>query len=76
MKKRILISTGGSGGHVTPAITLCEHLKNSYEVLVSTDKAVNPTNVMGMTKRLAEIYCQMKNKTSNTKYMTVRFFFP
>ena len=38
MKKRILISTGGSGGHVTPAITLCEHLKNSYEVLVSTDK--------------------------------------
>ena len=29
MKKKILISTGGSGGHTIPAISLCEHLKNS-----------------------------------------------
>jgi FlaA1/EpsC-like NDP-sugar epimerase len=42
-------------------------------VLVSTDKAVNPTNIMGTTKRLAEIYCQTKNKASKTNYMTVRF---
>lgn len=42
-------------------------------VLVSTDKAVNPTNIMGTTKRLAEIYCQTKNSTSKTNYITVRF---
>ena len=42
-------------------------------VLVSTDKAVNPTNVMGVTKRLAEVYCQTKNKASKTNYITVRF---
>lgn len=42
-------------------------------VLVSSDKAVNPTNVMGTTKRLAEIYCQTKNTISQTHYITVRF---
>ncbi len=37
MKKKILISTGGSGGHVIPAITIYNHLKNTYETLISTD---------------------------------------
>tara|TARA_B100001093_G_scaffold517792_1_gene600431 strand:- start:2294 stop:3361 length:1068 start_codon:yes stop_codon:yes gene_type:complete len=37
MKKRILISTGGSGGHVIPAITIYDHLKSNYEILISTD---------------------------------------
>ena len=37
MKKKILISTGGSGGHVIPATTICDHLKNEYEVVISTD---------------------------------------
>ncbi len=37
MIKKILISTGGSGGHVIPAITIYNHLKNTHEVLISTD---------------------------------------
>ncbi|MCB2183178.1 MAG: polysaccharide biosynthesis protein [Desulfobulbaceae bacterium] len=42
-------------------------------VLVSTDKAVNPTNVMGTTKRIAEIYCQNLNSRSETNFITTRF---
>ncbi len=37
MKKKVLISTGGSGGHVLPAITIYDHLKSSYETLISSD---------------------------------------
>lgn len=48
-------------------------------VMISTDKAVNPTNVMGASKRLAESFCQalgqqeQADKNNNTKFITVRF---
>ncbi|WP_131780282.1 polysaccharide biosynthesis protein [Legionella bozemanae] len=42
-------------------------------ILISTDKAVNPTNIMGTTKRVAEIYCQNLNGRAKTQFITVRF---
>ncbi len=42
-------------------------------VMISTDKAVNPTNVMGASKRIAEIYAQYSNAKGNTKFITTRF---
>ena len=42
-------------------------------VMVSTDKAVNPTNVMGCSKRICEIYVQALGKTCKTQFVTTRF---
>ncbi len=42
-------------------------------VLISTDKAVNPSSMMGATKRAAEIVCQALNSQSSTRFITVRF---
>lgn len=42
-------------------------------VMISTDKAVNPTNIMGATKRIAELYINCLSKEGTTKFMTTRF---
>ena len=51
----------------------CDEYKVEKFIFISTDKAVNPTNVMGATKRTAEIYVQYKNSNSTTQYITTRF---
>ena len=53
---------------------VADEYKVNKMVILSTDKAVNPTNVMGCTKRITEIIVQYMNKKSqNTKYAAVRF---
>ena len=42
-------------------------------IMISTDKAVNPTNVMGASKRIAEIYVQALDNTKSTRFITTRF---
>ena len=42
-------------------------------IFISTDKAVNPTSVMGTTKRIGEMICQVYNQRNNTKFISVRF---
>lgn len=52
---------------------LCGEARVEAFVLVSTDKAVRPTSVMGASKRIAEIVCQVLNERFETRFMTVRF---
>jgi len=60
------------GGTRTVADLAHEHHAKRF-VMVSTDKAVNPTSVMGCTKRVAELYVQSQAQRSATRFVTVRF---
>ena len=65
----IKVNVGG-----TKCLTdLSVHFKVDKFVMVSTDKAVNPTNVMGATKRVAEMYISSVENTGKTKFITTRF---
>tara|TARA_Y100001970_G_scaffold248318_1_gene317784 strand:+ start:9282 stop:10361 length:1080 start_codon:yes stop_codon:yes gene_type:complete len=73
VKKKILISTGGSGGHVIPAITIYDHLKNDFEIFISTDKrGVNFINRNNYNYELIEIPRFSKNVL---KFPYFLFFF-
>lgn len=60
------------GGTQLLANLACKHSVEKF-VMVSTDKAVNPTNVMGATKRVAEEICMAQNENGHTKFISVRF---
>ncbi|MEN8839084.1 MAG: nucleoside-diphosphate sugar epimerase/dehydratase [Flavobacteriales bacterium] len=54
-------------------VNLADQYQVEKFVMISTDKAVNPTNVMGASKRIAEIIAQKKNQQSSTAFITTRF---
>jgi FlaA1/EpsC-like NDP-sugar epimerase len=65
------ISTNLLGTKIIADLSI-EHQATKF-IMISTDKAVNPTSVMGASKRMAEIYTQSLDKTGNTRFITTRF---
>ena len=69
MKKKILISTGGSGGHVVPALNLYNHLKNEFDVRLYTDvrgakyipKEIKKNNFWGKKNSRKKVSSSLKN---------------
>ncbi|MBZ0072535.1 MAG: nucleoside-diphosphate sugar epimerase/dehydratase [Thiohalobacteraceae bacterium] len=59
-------------GTRTLALAADRHGVDAF-VMISTDKAVNPANVMGASKRVAEIFCQSLDRRAQTRFITVRF---
>lgn len=54
-------------------VKMADKFKTQKFIQISTDKAVNPTNIMGASKRICEMIIQSYNKYSNTEYVAVRF---
>ena len=54
-------------------VNACDRYNTKRFILISTDKAVNPTNIMGATKRMCEMIIQAKDKQSDTEFVAVRF---
>ncbi|WP_294007058.1 nucleoside-diphosphate sugar epimerase/dehydratase [uncultured Methanobrevibacter sp.] len=54
-------------------VNACDKYHTKRFILISTDKAVNPTNIMGATKRVCEMIIQAKDKESETEFVAVRF---
>jgi FlaA1/EpsC-like NDP-sugar epimerase len=65
------ILTNVMGTKIMADLAIQYHVKKF--IMVSTDKAVNPTGVMGASKRIAEIYTQSLNGTDGTRFITTRF---
>ena len=65
------ISTNVEGTKIIADLSLKYNVKKF--VMISTDKAVKPTNVMGASKRIAEIYTQSLNQKQKTRFITTRF---
>jgi FlaA1/EpsC-like NDP-sugar epimerase len=68
---RTAVANNVLGTHIVAA--MAEKYGCESFVLISSDKAVNPANVMGATKRIAEIICQDLSQRSETRFITVRF---
>ncbi len=68
---RIAVNNNIMGTQIVAEASVAHGVKKF--ILISTDKAVNPTNIMGTTKRVAEIYCQNLNTRVETQFITVRF---
>lgn len=68
---RVAVLNNVLGTQIVAKTSVANHVDKF--ILISSDKAVNPTNIMGTTKRVAEIYCQNLNHRVNTQFITVRF---
>lgn len=70
--KTVLVTGGGGSIGSELCRQIARHGVKRF-VLISTDKAVNPTNIMGASKRLCEMVVQMMNRRSETEFVAVRF---
>ena len=71
MKKKILISTGGSGGHVVPATIFYEQLKNEFDIFFTTDK--RGVNFLNLEKYKIKIIDTPKISKNPFKLLIVLF---
>ena len=74
MKKKILISTGGSGGHVIPSKILIDHLNHNFEVIISTDKR-GEKYLKDISNKKIKIYTPKLNNLYLLPLNLVKIFF-